>query len=69
MAINALTGTSKRLQTPQHSDDEIVAVRAAARAAPGRHVNLFGREYWADLDGSVYVVAWEEDGHVSGDPI
>ena len=69
MAINKLTGTNERMPPLQLTDEEAAAIRYAAREACGDHVNLFGREYWADPDGGVFVVAWEQDDKVSGDPI
>ena len=69
MEINKLTGTNKRLDPPQLSENERTAVQHMAHFMRPDHVELFGREYWADLDGRVFVVAWESDGKVSGDPI
>ena len=69
MEINKLTGINERLPRPQLSEAEIFAVKATARAWVPRHVNLWGREYWADMDGGVFVVAWEGGSSVSGDPI
>ena len=69
MAINKLTGTNERLPPPQLTDIQIAEVMCAARRGAGKHVSLFGREYWADPDGGVFVVAWEDGAACSGDPI
>ena len=69
--INSLTGTTERYPPPSLTDDEVMAIKGYLRVTHffGRHVNLFGREYWADPDGKVYVVAFESGGFASGDPI
>ena len=70
MPINKLTGTNERFPPPQLTDIQIAeVVMCAVRLGSGEHVSLFGREYWADPDGGVFVVAWEDSAACSGDPI
>lgn len=69
MKINKLTGDNKRLLPPGLTEAEIDVVRATAIKARPEHVTIYGRKYWADADGTVFVVAWEDDSGVSGDVI
>lgn len=67
--VNDLTGDSTRLVPPVLSKQDRLRVIHLAREAQGDHIEYNDREYWADPDGHVYVVAWQKDGFVSGDPI
>lgn len=67
--VNKLTGVHERLPPPKLFPFQRRMVKAIARAAKGSHVRVFGREYWADGNGAVFVVAWEDESFFSGDPI
>ena len=54
---------------PELADAEKRRIVALARSKRPEHVVVNGREYWADPNGAVFVVAWEDRELASGDKI
>ena len=71
MPKNEVTGTHLRAQKPDLQPGELALIVRRAREADGDEITYGERQYWADPDGKVYVVAWRcgETGRTSGDLI
>ena len=68
--INQLDGSEKRLKFPEFLPGEKEKIVMECRKNMGEEVVSRGRRYWADLNGSVFVVSWEwPNGDVSGDMV
>ena len=65
--FNLLTNSYKRMPPPDLAENDRLLIIQAARKANGDLIETRGREYWADPNGKVYVVAFKTHEFVSGD--
>ena len=65
MRINELTGDGNRLPPPDLTEEDLRIIRN--KLASFDIIQYNKREYWNDLDGTIFVTAWKGEQHVSGD--
>ena len=65
--INRLTGTQDRMPGPVLTTYDRSVIAEITRELTDVCVRYEGRQYWADPNGAVYVVAFDSGEAVSGD--